>query len=91
MICTIVPCPAEGQSYSSNCRQIGATCSNPSIPAICDVPACACPLGQVVDEETNKCINISECSKFTFIHYTNLSCNKTFKGEVLWLCSKLNM
>ena len=76
MICTIVPCPAEGQSYSSNCRQIGATCSSPSIPAICDVPACACPLGQVVDEETNTCINISECSKFTFIHYTNLSCTK---------------
>ena len=77
MICTIVSCPAEGQSYISSCRQINATCSNPSTPEVCDLPMCVCPLGQVVDEETNKCVNISECSKFTFIHYTNLSCNKT--------------
>ena len=78
--CTVVPCPAEGQSFGPNCRQLNATCSNPSTPAVCDLPMCACPLGQVVDEETNKCVNISECSKcillfsytifVTFLSYT---------------------
>ena len=70
--CTIVPCPAEGQSYSSNCRQINATCSNHFIPAICDLPMCACPLGQVVNETTNKCVDISECCKCTLSLYNSV-------------------
>ena len=74
ILCTIiVPCPAEGQSFNSNCRQINATCSNPSTPAICDSPMCACPLGQVVDEETNKCVNISECSKCIYFYLVTQS------------------
>ena len=62
-LCTVVPCPAEGQSFSSNCRPLNATCSNPSPPSICDLAMCSCPTGQVLDEELNKCVNVSECSK----------------------------
>ena len=71
MLCTVVPCPAEGQTYSSDCRPLNATCSNPSPPSICDVPMCSCPTGQVLNEELNKCVDVSECSKF-FSYYTNL-------------------
>ena len=64
MFCIVVPCPAEGQTYSSNCHPLNATCSNPSPLVICDSPMCSCPTGQVLNEELTKCINVSECSKF---------------------------
>ena len=69
MLCTIVPCPAEGQTYSSDCRPFNATCSNPSPPSICDLPMCSCPTGQVLNEELTKCINVSECSKCVLFSY----------------------
>ena len=59
----VAPCPGEGQSFSSDCRPLNATCSNPFPPLICDVPMCSCPIGQVLNEEINKCVNSSECSK----------------------------
>ena len=67
MLCTVtvIPCPIEGQSFNSDCRQLGATCSDPSLLTVCDSPTCACPLGQVVNEESNKCVNVSECGKCT--------------------------
>ena len=64
MLCTVVPCPAEGQSYNSDCRPLNATCSNPSPFILCEIPRCSCPTGKVLDEELNKCVNVSECSKF---------------------------
>ena len=95
MLCTIiVPCPAEGQSFSSNCRQINATCSNPSTPALCDSPMCACPLGQVVDEETNKCVNISECSKcillFSYTIFVTFLCYMML-CTLAWLTMRYNV
>ena len=63
-IYTVVQCPGEGQSFSNDCRPLGATCSNPFPPLICDVPTCSCPIGQALNEETNKCVNALECSKY---------------------------
>ena len=69
---SLVPCPGEGQSFSSNCRPLNATCSNPLPPIICDAPVCSCPIGQALNEETNKCVNVSECSKLT-LNYSLLA------------------
>ena len=60
---TVVQCPGEGQFFSNDCRPLNATCSNPFLPVICDVPMCSCPIGQVLNEETNKCVNASKCSE----------------------------
>ena len=60
---TVVPCPGIGQVFGT-CNPVNATCSNPIVPSLCDVGFCACPSGQVLDELTNTCINVSQCSKY---------------------------
>ena len=64
MFSVVVPCPGEGQTFSNNCHPYNATCSNPFPPVVCHAPMCSCPVGQALDERTNKCINAFECSKY---------------------------
>ena len=59
----VVPCPGKGQSFVGGCNPFNATCSNPNPGILCDVGFCACPSGQVLDEFTNTCVNVSQCGK----------------------------
>ena len=61
---TIVPCPGIGQSFVGGCIPVNATCTNPNPGILCDAGLCACPFGQVLDELTNTCVNVSQCSKY---------------------------
>ena len=60
---TVVPCPGIGQIFGT-CNPVNATCSYPIAPKLCDVGFCSCPSGQVLDELTNTCINVTQCSKY---------------------------
>ena len=60
----LVACPIDGQFYTSDCFGMNATCDDPNPPAICDLPQCVCPQGQVIDTDARACINGSECSKY---------------------------
>ena len=65
----VVPCPGKGQSFVGGCNPLNATCSNPNPGIICDVPICTCPSGQVLDEFTYTCVNVSECGKYMYTQY----------------------
>ena len=60
----IVGCPVEGQVLQSSCLPDGATCDNPNPGIRCFFGECACPSGQVIDENTNACVNIEDCGKY---------------------------
>ena len=46
-----------------DCAGINATCENPNPAAICDLPQCVCPQGQVIDTDAGACIDGTECRK----------------------------
>ena len=65
-------CPIEGQEYTECGTACPLTCKN-LYPAPCApdcVPGCQCPLGTVLDEENNKCVEhcpIPPCERGTVI------------------------
>ena len=60
---TVVPCPAKGQTFRGGCIPFHPTCSHPHTLMICDTAFCVCPDGQVLDEDINACVNVSQCCK----------------------------
>ena len=64
MYITVVPCPGKGQSFvGGGCLPFNATCSNPNPQYLCDGAFCSCPYGEVLNEATNTCVNVSQCCK----------------------------
>ena len=63
----LLACPVQGQVRKSCAAQpeCAATCTNRftliACPAICVIDGCECPTGMVIDEDSNKCVRISEC------------------------------
>ena len=60
-------CPAEGQEYYdgvSTCVPCTGTCKEPDVAciAVCR-SGCGCPVGTVLDEEANACVNVTDCTK----------------------------
>ena len=53
----------NGQEYSECASPCPATCSQPDplCIAVCQ-PGCACPTGQVIHEESARCVLLEECS-----------------------------
>ena len=60
----LVSCSIKGQVLTIDCFGNNATCSNPNPSVICDVPQCACPKGQVIDEAKSACIDGAKCRKY---------------------------
>ena len=57
-------CPdIAGQEYSECASPCPATCSQPYplCATVCQ-PGCACPTGQVIHEESARCVLLEECS-----------------------------
>ena len=60
-------CPVEGQEYYdgvNTCVPCTGTCEEPEVacPAVCR-SGCGCPVGTVLDEEANACVNLTDCPK----------------------------
>ena len=60
-------CPAEGQEYYdgvNTCVPCTGTCEEPDIACytVCR-SGCGCPVGTVLDEEANACVNVTDCPK----------------------------
>ncbi|XP_065917768.1 uncharacterized protein [Dysidea avara] len=56
-------CPARGQTYITGefCHPHNATCNNPSPGLLCNVSRCECLFGQVLNQETNQCVDAATC------------------------------
>lgn len=57
MIRHLYECEEDTMSQRT-CRQPDAR----SLGVLCDQTRCDCPASKVLDEVTNKCVNIEECS-----------------------------
>ena len=55
-------CPIVGQVYDECGSACPATCANPDpqCTAVCS-PGCHCPVGQVIDEESESCVAVEKC------------------------------
>jgi len=58
-------CPVEGQEYYdgvNTCVPCTGTCEEPEVAclAVCR-SGCGCPVGTVLDEEANACVNLTDC------------------------------
>ena len=76
-------CPIKGQVYHE-CKGCPPTCENHNklVPCllICE-PGCACPSGQVLDEQSNTCVYPDECPGMC---YSNpVMCNHTCSRPTL--------
>ena len=57
-------CTAENQVYTLDTTDCIPTCSNPNPPCSrTSQGGCTCPNGTVLDENQNKCVPPSKCSK----------------------------
>ena len=65
-------CPVEGQEYYVNmCVPCTGTCEEPEVDCILECRSgCGCPVGTVLDEEANACVNVSDCPKEGALHVT---------------------
>ena len=66
----IAVCPARGQTYITGeyCHPHNATCNNPSPRFLCNVSRCECLFGQVLNQETNECVDAATCGKHICIY-----------------------
>ena len=60
-------CSAQGQEYYdgiNTCVPCTGTCKEPDVAciAVCR-SGCGCPVGTVLDEEANACVNMTDCPK----------------------------
>ncbi|XP_019853716.1 PREDICTED: uncharacterized protein LOC109583018 [Amphimedon queenslandica] len=57
-------CPITGQEYNEVSAYCPKTCSNPHLLCAGEgQPGCSCPLGQVIDEMNNRCVQLKDCPK----------------------------
>ncbi|XP_019853361.1 PREDICTED: uncharacterized protein LOC105313106 isoform X2 [Amphimedon queenslandica] len=57
-------CPIVGQEYNDVKASCPKTCSNPHLLCAGEgQPGCSCPLGQVIDEMNNHCVQLKDCPK----------------------------
>uniref|UniRef100_A0A1X7V3D2 Uncharacterized protein n=1 Tax=Amphimedon queenslandica TaxID=400682 RepID=A0A1X7V3D2_AMPQE len=57
-------CPIVGQEYNDVKASCPKTCSNPHLLCAGEgQPGCSCPLGQVIDEMNNRCVQPKNCPK----------------------------
>ena len=55
-------CPIVGQEYNDVKASCPKTCSNPHLLCAGEgQPGCSCPLGQVIDEMNNRCVQLKDC------------------------------
>ena len=60
VVCT--DCPITGQEYNEVSAHCPKTCSNPHLLCAGEgEPGCSCPLGQVIDEINNRCVQPKDC------------------------------
>ena len=57
------------------CYPDQATCTNPNTDIQCDVPRCVCPIGQVVNPESNSCVDAATCGECIIPSATCKLCN----------------
>ena len=67
-------CPVEGQVYYdgvNTCVPCTGTCKEPVIACTLECRSgCGCPVGTVLDEEANACVNETDCPKGGALHVT---------------------
>ena len=58
-------CPVEGQEYYdgvNTCVPCTGTCEEPEVACTLECRSgCGCPVGTVLDEEANACVNETDC------------------------------
>ena len=60
---TVESCPIEGQVFTTCGTACPPTCSEPG-PVACTtqcVVGCQCPVGTVLDDLQQKCVNLDQC------------------------------
>ena len=63
-VCVCVECTVGGQVYTECGSACDATCDAPvSFCTLACVAKCQCPIGQVVDAKSNKCVKQADCPK----------------------------
>lgn len=65
--CLITDCPIAGQQRSNCAASCNITCSNYLTticpPPMCVVNGCQCPSSYVINEMTNACVPMEDCSR----------------------------
>ena len=76
---TAYACKVQGQEYfegGNSCVPCTGTCEKPT--KVCTsgcCRGCGCPLGTVLDEEANACVNVTDCPKGESVTFTWLQCH----------------
>ena len=63
-IAMFTDCPIAGQERRECASACNTTCSNYRAivcPQLCVVNGCQCPVGSVINEETNSCVILENC------------------------------
>ena len=67
MVTIVTDCPIAGQERRECASACNTTCSNYlmsiACPTVCVVNGCQCPVGSVINEETNSCVIMENCPK----------------------------